>query len=196
MAVCAIFISAISLFVAIEHGRTERDLVAASSWPFLRSEITNVYGDGRAIEVGVSNGGVGPAKIRSYEITLDGHPVGSPAELLALCCGLPRDVNAIRRRLPSGTVAMSMIDNTVLRAGETNPVLIVRRDGTDPVLFSKLNDILLRLKFRACYCSTLDQCWTANLESIDTKSVSECRAPAHPYVYNRWPAVETLPKPN
>ncbi len=32
----AIFISGLSLFVAIEHGKTERDLVAANSWPFLR----------------------------------------------------------------------------------------------------------------------------------------------------------------
>jgi hypothetical protein len=32
LACSAIFISGVSLFVAIEHGKTERDLVAASSW--------------------------------------------------------------------------------------------------------------------------------------------------------------------
>src|SRR4051812_31961149 len=70
LALSAIFISAVSLAVAIEHGRTERDLVAASSWPFLRALISNSYGDGEArfAAIGVSNGGVGPAKLESYEV--------------------------------------------------------------------------------------------------------------------------------
>ena len=172
---------------AIEHGRTERDLVAASSWPFLRSDISNAYGDKEAIEIGVSNGGVGPAKIRSYEMMLDGHAIGSPAELLALCCGVPSNAETIRRVLPHGTVMMSMIDNTVLRPGEANPVLVVQREQADPGVIAKLDEALPRLTFRACYCSTLDQCWTTNLVSNETRPVNACPTPAHPYLYSAWP---------
>ena len=188
MAISAIFISAVSLFVAIEHGHTERELVAASSWPFLRSDLSNAYGAGHhAIEIGVSNGGVGPAKIRSFEMSLDGHPIGSPAELLSVCCGVRQEAVAVRRVLPPGTATTSMIDNTVLRPGEANPVLVIERDGTDPAVFRQLNASLLRLRFTACYCSTLDQCWTTNLVSITTQPVEQCPAPQHPYVYNGWP---------
>jgi hypothetical protein len=41
VSVTAIFISAISLFVAIQHGKTERDLVAANVWPFPRAILSN-----------------------------------------------------------------------------------------------------------------------------------------------------------
>src|SRR5580658_4408672 len=88
IAMSAIFISAVSLVVAIEHGRTERDLVAANSWPFLRPILNNGYNDGRDIAVGVSNGGVGPAKVKSLELFFDGVPVSSAKDLLRRCCGL------------------------------------------------------------------------------------------------------------
>ena len=64
----AIFISAVSLYVAVEHGKTERQLVAANVWPFPRAILSNGYDDKGSIAIGVSNGGVGPAKIRSFEL--------------------------------------------------------------------------------------------------------------------------------
>jgi hypothetical protein len=53
-----------SLYVAIEHGKTERELVAANVWPFPRAILSNGYDNKSSIAIGVSNGGVGPAKIR------------------------------------------------------------------------------------------------------------------------------------
>jgi len=184
MAVSAIFISAISLVVAIEHGRTERDLVAASSWPFLRSDITNAFGEQRAIEIGVSNGGVGPAKIASLEMDFDGHPIGSPRELLSRCCALPSSEDETFKLLPSGSVVMSVVDQTVLRPGETTNVLVISRSAA-PGLVAKFDAALLKISFRACYCSVLDQCWTSNLMTIDTHPIKTCPVPAHPYVYNQ-----------
>ena len=67
IAVAAIFISAVSLFVAIQHGKTERDLVAANVWPFPRAILSNGYDNNHSIAIGVSNGGVGPAKISSFD---------------------------------------------------------------------------------------------------------------------------------
>jgi len=189
MAICAIFISAVSLVVAIEHGRTERDLVAASSWPFLRADITNAAGSGNDIAFGVSNGGVGPAKIQSFEVRLDGRPVGSPGELLTLCCGLPRDPAGIKRMLPHGAANMSKIDGTVLRPGEVNDVLTITHAKADPVLSAKLNDALPRLTFSVCYCSVLDQCWTSALVDTTTQTVGSCPTPAHPYDYKAYPTV-------
>jgi hypothetical protein len=84
----AIFISTVSLYVAIQHGKTERDLVAANVWPFPRAILSNGYGNRGSIAIGVSNGGVGPAKISSFELFYRGRPVSSGLDLLRQCCGL------------------------------------------------------------------------------------------------------------
>ncbi len=90
LAVSAIFISGVSLYVAIEHGKTERDLVAANSWPFLRPEISNDFGPDHDLEIGVSNGGVGPAKVKSYQVFYLGAPVANP---FRPCCAMLRPVD-------------------------------------------------------------------------------------------------------
>jgi hypothetical protein len=87
--IAAIFISAVSLYVAVEHGKTERQLVAANVWPFLREIRTNGYGPDNDLVIGFSNAGVGPAKVRSFELFYRGQPVSSGLDLLRKCCGLP-----------------------------------------------------------------------------------------------------------
>jgi len=179
LALSAIFISAVSLAVAIEHGRTERDLVAASSWPFLRALISNSYGDGEAnfAAIGVSNGGVGPAKLESYEVFYGGKPVANQVDLLRRCCGLgPARADYEREIRNKGRYAI--VDHTVIRPGEVSVVLGVRR-GT-PV-GERLADALLSLSFRACYCSILDECWISNLRSTRVQPVKACPEPAVRY---------------
>ena len=109
VALAAIFISAVSLFVAIEHGKTERDLVAANVWPFPRAILSNGYGDKGSIAIGVSNGGVGPAKIRSFEMSFRGAPVRSGLDLLRKCCGLGPTPADVKAALPKG-IYSSVVD--------------------------------------------------------------------------------------
>jgi hypothetical protein len=181
IAFSAIFISAVSLFVAIEHGKTERDLVAANSWPFLRSIISNTYGPQGDVVIGVSNGGVGPAKLKSLEVFLDGVPVRSNLDLLRRCCGL-RD-ETIGSQLPKGLMS-SDADETVLRPGEDNPILQVHRLKAAPEVPNRFAAALLRISFRACYCSILDECWKSDLRSTRTIPAASCPAPEHPYAPN------------
>jgi hypothetical protein len=178
----AIFISAVSLYVAIEHGKTERDLVAANVWPFPRAILSNGYDEKGSTAIGVSNGGVGPAKIRSFEVFYRGQPVSSGMDLLRKCCGLAQGTAAIKAAFPKGTYS-SVVDETVLRPGEENPVFRVPRTGTVsqiPERFAQIST-LKQITFRVCYCSVLDQCWTSDLQSTRTQRVKECTAPRHPY---------------
>jgi hypothetical protein len=124
VSVTAIFISAVSLFVAIQHGKTERDLVAANVWPFPRAILSNGYGDKKSIAVGVSNGGVGPAKIQTFEMFYRGRPVSSDLDLLRQCCGLGPTEADVKAQLPEH-ISTSVVDESVLRPGEDNPVLQV-----------------------------------------------------------------------
>jgi hypothetical protein len=179
IAIAAIFISAVSLAVAIEHGRTERELVAANTWPYLQRILNNEYDGKRTIAIGVSNDGVGPAKIKSVEMLFDGKPVASGVDLLRRCCGLDTG-KPIPPQLPGGFES-SIVDETVLRSGQDNPMLKFHEaEGSSPVV-DRLRGQLLKISFKACYCSTLDQCWTSDLRITAIKPVSECPVPEHPF---------------
>ena len=181
LALSAIFISAVSLFVAIEHGKTERDLVAANSWPFLREILSNGYDAKGSVAIGFSNGGVGPAKIHSFQVAYKGVPVRSGLDLLRRCCGLPDGGPAVvRARLPSG-FDYSVADETVIRPGEANPVLLIRRSPQAPEVPDRFAAALPDISFDACYCSVLDECWRSDLRSTRTLPVKACPAPAHPF---------------
>jgi hypothetical protein len=181
----AIFISAISLYVAIEHGKTERDLVAANVWPFPRAILDNNHDDRGSTAIGVSNGGVGPAKIRTFEMFYRGQPVSSGLDLLRKCCGLPPGDEAVKTAFPNH-LGTSIVEETVLRPGEDNVVFRVPPSPTAPEISSRLKqfDVLTKVTFRVCYCSVLDQCWISDLRSTRTQPVNECRPPAHPYEPN------------
>jgi hypothetical protein len=178
----AIFISAVSLFVAIEHGKTERQLVSANVWPFLQQILSNDYdaGKDKAVAIGFSNAGVGPAKIRSYEVSYRGQPVRSALGLLRECCGLASDGAGVRAQLPHG-MYIGTADQTVLRPGEQYPVMMVYKVASAPEVPNRFREALSQLSFRVCYCSVLDQCWIGDLQSIRAKPVKECTAPEHPF---------------
>ena|SRR5580693_1742983 len=180
IALSAIFISAVSLVVAIEHGRTERDLVAANSWPFLRPILDSGSNDRSDITIGVSNGGVGPAKLKTLELFYDGAPLSSARDLLRRCCGLSPDPATAGRQLPR-TFSWSLVDDSVIRPGEETPVIQVHRPPGAMEIPDRLSASLLGISFRACYCSVFDECWVSDLRSTRTRPVRQCDAPAHPF---------------
>jgi hypothetical protein len=184
LALAAIFISGVSLFVAIEHGKTEHQLVAANSWPFLRAIISNVRPDDPEgdVAIGVSNGGIGPAKVRSVEVFYRGQPVSSGVDLLRRCCGLPADSGAATKLL-SGRYRYSVVDDTVLRPGEENLVVEVRRAGAEPFV-DRFSSEVKFVTFKACYCSVFDECWVSDLRRTQVEKVDACPAPQHPFEPN------------
>jgi hypothetical protein len=178
LALTAMFISSVSLYVAIEHGRTERDLVAASTWPSLRAIFGNSYGKLNSVAIGVSNAGVGPAKIEFFEVFWQGQPVASTLDLLQKCCGLGETADAIKRQLPRG-VEFSLVDHQVLRPGEDLPALQIVPSKDAPEITDRLSQGIQSssVTFRACYCSVLDQCWVSDLMDIHATPVQQCPEP-------------------
>lgn len=182
VSICAIFISAVSLYTAIQNGKTERELVAANVWPFPRDILSNGYDARNSIAIGVANAGVGPAKIRSFEMFYRGEPVSSGPDLLRKCCGLGPGPDALKTQVPGGTY-YSVVDESVLRPGEENVVLRVTPSNSAPAVTDRLASypVLNQITFRVCYCSVLDQCWVNNLRSTETQQVRQCTPPEHPY---------------
>ena len=164
IAVSAITISVISLFVAIAHGRTEEKLVAASSWPFLvfaSSQDGLVVGK-RVVMLSLENNGVGPARVQSVRVMLDGRPVASRTALLAQCCGVAPASPVEQLKL--GLVTQNPTVG-VVPARERIDFLGWRELPGNQAVWNRLNNARTRLTFKACYCSVLDDCWTSDLTS-------------------------------
>src|ERR1700754_3760378 len=120
LAVAALFVSAVSLWVGIRTEDANEKLVAASTWPFLQIGVDNSTPEGVPfLKFSVINSGVGPATIESFELFWKGRPYRSSGQLLRQCCGLKSRGGPIlplgdkRTRLMTGTV-----QGIVLRPGE------------------------------------------------------------------------------
>ena len=177
VAVAAVFISVVSLAVAILHGRTmERmaeenaRLVAANSWPFVQYAAGWATTDGvTRVTMKVFNSGVGPAKIESAELMWKGVAYRGDPEFLKACCGLDP---------ASGTPFDStVVPGFVMRAGNEARFLEFSKQA-DPAVFAALQQAALSgdLQLNVCYCSIFDQCWQSDLTllSLKPKQVEAC----------------------
>ena len=150
--------------------------MAANSWPFLEYGTDNTGPNGeRTIQLRVMNDGVGPAKVESFEVWWGDRPLANPEELLKACCsegdGKP----------PMVGVSEALISPRILRAGQSESFLSVELKPDNTALWQRLNVERLNLKFRICYCSVFDECWTGGLKTTRAEHVRECPTPAVPY---------------
>lgn len=180
IALTAILLSVVSLVVAVEHGKTQRDLVAASTWPYIGVSLSNSANEQGDIVISISNGGVGPAKLQSFEVFYKAKPVTSGLDLLRRCCGLSRDRQEMADVLKD-RYFFGIVDHSVLRAGESVAVLTLRPNPGKPDVAKRFYNALGGLSFRGCYCSVLDECWVGDLNSTKVEKVKVCPAPEHPF---------------
>ena len=83
VALSALFVSIVSLALAVHHGDAMDRLVAANSWPFLMYDTESIDPQGnRRISLKIENSGVGPARIQTFEVWWQGQPVSTASELL------------------------------------------------------------------------------------------------------------------
>lgn len=69
LGVSAVFISLMSLFLAIQHGRVMEKMVQATTWPYVMVRFSTSNPDGSPhVRLLVANKGVGPAKVESLEV--------------------------------------------------------------------------------------------------------------------------------
>jgi hypothetical protein len=174
----AIFISIVTLVIAIRGERTQRGLLAANSWPFI--QLSEDQGLEYA-KLDVENAGVGPAKIITFEVFYQGQPVDSALDLLRRCCGLPA---AVSGQIPGPIVGFSYgeVFNNVLRPGEHIVALKLKKAGTQSQLFDRFAHEMSAMSYSTCYCSVLGECWTSNLRDLVQVAVASCPVPRHPFV--------------
>lgn len=185
----AVIVSLTSLWVAIGSEEANRQMVAASSWPFLQVGSSSVDPSGHSVlSFGVSNSGVGPAKIRTFEVFYKGHPVRGAVELMRACCAPkftrmgPSDV---AHPDPNDYFITGGVPGTVIRAGETRNFIIYGLSPHTEDTWRILDRQRQRnITYRICYCSVFDECWQNTLkgrDQLDPVRVKTCPVPAVGY---------------
>ncbi|MEO7276825.1 MAG: hypothetical protein ABIW33_02235 [Sphingomicrobium sp.] len=163
----ALFISFISIFIAWHHSEIMRELVhqnellvEAESLPYVQLSASARTGGGAALNA--VNEGVGPARIVTAEVSVDGKPVGTIDELAQACCGASARAD----------FAASSLEGRMVRPGDTVPYIEI--SGASALQSRRIATTL-------CYCSVFDDCWTAVSHDPTPNPVKSCVVPAHPY---------------
>ena len=186
LAVSAMFVSVISLVVAVEHGRTmERmadanaRMVEANSWPFVEYDSHNIDEHGNAkIRLVLTNAGIGPARIETFELWFDGKPISSPFALLKACCQTSDDES---EQLKTTILSMGLTAPNILRPGDHEDFFSMSPSAGNVDALEKFNEARIKITARICYCSVFDECWISSGISIHADRVASCPVPAAPF---------------
>jgi hypothetical protein len=174
--VAALFVSFVSIFIAWHHGRVMQELVhqneklvEANSLPYVQISGGNVRGH---VTFDAMNEGVGPAKIMTAEVLVDGRPVETLHQLIDACC---------TKGAYKGLIG-STLEGRMVRAGDKVTYVdlpVSAATFQQAVALDKARQT--RIATRLCYCSVFDDCWVANSRDPTPDAVHQCAPPAHPY---------------
>jgi hypothetical protein len=159
----AMFVSVISLVVAVAHGRTmERmadantRMVEANSWPFVVFETHNIDEQGNSdVRLVLTNKGIGPARVETFEMWWNATPMPSLKALLLACCSTPAEP----QQLNMGVAGVGIAAPQILRSGEHEDFFSVPESPENADFWSKFNVERDKIATRVCYCSVFDECW-------------------------------------
>lgn len=189
VAVAALFVSAISLWVGIRTENANEQLVTASTWPFEQVVVSNADPDTSLnLRFQVTNAGVGPAKIESFELFWKGKPYRGGIQLLEDCCGYKFVKSTSPDAKNHMPLATGTVQGIVQRPGEVE-TFIGYRLGTDNLaVWSTLDKERSNISYRICYCSVLNECYLSQLRSelsapgqLHPERVKVCPVPAVAY---------------
>ena len=166
LAVLAIFLSCVSVFIAVSHGRTMERLVAANSWPNISYLTGNEDDSGsrQIVTFALKNTGVGPARIDTFEVFYKGVPVRDYIALLTACCGAP-----------TANTSSSRVIDEVLPARDNIEFLSLPKDKASQAVWDALNKERFAVRVRTCYCSVFDECWVRDSAQRRPERVDQCR---------------------
>ena len=172
--IAALFVSLISIYIAWHHGKVMQELVhqneklvEANSLPYL--QIYGSNGRGQASFTAV-NEGIGPAKIETAEVSVDGHPIRDLDELMQACCG-----GAGAENISSSTLLGRMV-----RPGDTVAFVAISGDPDKAATFDRGRQAK-RIVTRLCYCSVFDDCWIADSRDPTPDPINQCAPVKVPY---------------
>jgi hypothetical protein len=172
----ALLVSVVSLYVALHHGRTMEKLVQANSFPNLEPKVDIADGTqtGHAtLSVSLRNSGVGPARIETLALSVDGVPLAAPSDLVSVI---------IKRSDQTRFSAKMSVESAVgSLVGAGRQTQLVSFDFADAaVWFAPALATAEKLSLQVCYCSVFDECFTVESGKRPMR-VRECVKPKVPF---------------
>ncbi len=168
----AVFLSMVSVFIALQHGKTMERLVAANSWPNVGFGSGNeAPGHDKMIVFQLRNTGVGPARIDSFELFYKDQPMADGGALIKACC-----------QANKAFLETDSLRNEVLPARDTIEFLGLDAARNKPEIWDALNRERFNVRTRVCYCSVFDECWVREDSWPRPRRVDQC-TPSQPVQY-------------
>jgi len=149
IAVSAVFISLVTLAVSIYQAQIMSQDLRSSAWPYIQWDLTQRSDEGFILSV--HNKGIGPALLKSTELSYDGETVKDARRLIAKFVSID-----------SIGLFYSNIDNTVMAPGDRVEFFHIYVDNTEEYqrLLQTLRPLFQKISFRICYCDIYGDCWT------------------------------------
>lgn len=150
LSVAGVFIAVVALYAALSESSAVRQQTAAAVWPFVQLSIADSdTGDAADFTLSFTNAGVGPAKMRTMQLVVDGKPVRDWADAVTRLGGKLTD-----------NLSRNFITNRVLSPDEK----VDSVHTNDPELARRFQAVMANPEnyITYCYCSIFDECWVAD----------------------------------
>lgn len=172
VAVSALFISGVSLWVAVHHGQIMRDLVVANSYPDVeyRPVVTlGKNGVGANLVLELQNAGTGPARIKTIELWGENKKIADRRSLTNLLTISSRSL-ARSAHIGGGSVMGSLIKPS----GAKVLYAVNAKEGN----VEALAKFAQKIDVRVCYCSVFDGCYIKDTRKypIEIMEAESCSA--------------------
>ncbi|MEM6410619.1 MAG: hypothetical protein AAF683_03690 [Pseudomonadota bacterium] len=165
IAICALISSAVAVFIAWDQGRVMRAQQHADVLPVLQIDgILSNESYGSELGLRITNTGVGPARIYSANLMIDGTPVESLAPVFE---SLPFTRNVSWRNVAGRSLAPGSVVTPLSLKWKPEEI-----DQGELLAFGQTTDTWT---LQICYCSVFDRCWqTERLGSSFADVVDDC----------------------
>lgn len=160
----ALAVSIFALAIGAWQTRLMQTQARASVWPHLEVGYTyNTNVDDNAFLWRIDNNGVGPARVESVTLSLDGKPMKHWTDVLRVL-GFQGTLHISTTSLAGEVIPPSLNRETAIEAIRINQrdIATVFRTGVG------------RFKMDVCYCSVYDDCWVAHWQSTKVTPVDRC----------------------
>jgi hypothetical protein len=180
VSVSALAVSAVSIFIALQHGNAMEKLVAANSIPYVEimsgNAIRGADGEFRqGILIELRNVGVGPANVRSVRVSTEGRSIANTREWIAMCC--EGDEAVARETLDAMDFVLNQSSTHFVPAGENAMLIYAPRTEANAEAFTRVDAVRMRTRFEICYCSVFDECWRTSSVDDEPVPVASCPEP-------------------
>lgn len=160
----ALAVSVFALAIGTWQTRLMQSQARASVWPYLAIGYTYSNNtDTNGFIWTIDNNGVGPARVQSVTLAVDGKPMRNWAEVIAALGPLEH-----------ASTATTSFAGAVISPNTNREATIAALRVHDRELATLFKNAIPRFTMDICYCSVYDDCWVAHWQRWQVEAVDRC----------------------